>query len=36
VLPLGERRALPVWTHRQLIGHPRALATVADVLLAPD
>ena len=36
VLPVGERRALPVATHRQLIGHPRALAAVADVLLAPD
>ena len=35
VLPLGQRRALPVWTHRQLIGHPRALAAVADCLLAP-
>jgi triacylglycerol lipase len=35
VLPVGERRALPVWTHRQLIGHPRALALVADQLLAP-
>ena len=35
VLPLGQRRALPVWTHRQLIGHPRALAAVAACLLAP-
>ncbi|MFM8974185.1 MAG: esterase/lipase family protein [Vulcanococcus sp.] len=33
VLPVGERRALPVCTHRQLIGHPRALAAVADWVL---
>jgi triacylglycerol lipase len=35
VLPLGTRRALPVFTHRQLIVHPRAVSAVADVLLAP-
>ena len=26
VLPRGSRRALPVFTHRQLIIHPRAIA----------
>jgi len=26
---------LPVFTHRQLIIHPRAVRAVADVLLAP-
>ena len=35
VLPQGPRKALPVWTHRQLIANPRAAAVVADVLLAP-
>jgi triacylglycerol lipase len=35
VLPLGPRLPLPVWTHRQLITHPRALEPVADLLLAP-
>jgi triacylglycerol lipase len=35
VLPLGTRRSLPVFTHRQLIIHPRAVRAVADVLLAP-
>ena len=35
VLPLGTRRPLPVFTHRQLIIHPRAVRAVADVLLAP-
>ena len=33
VLPLGCRRALPVWTHRQLISHPRSLAVLASLLL---
>ena len=33
VLPVGCRRALPVWTHRQLISHPRALAALASLLL---
>ena len=33
VLPRGTRRALPVFTHRQLIVHPRAIAPLADVLL---
>jgi triacylglycerol lipase len=34
-LPIGPRQALPVWTHRQLITHPRALATLSKALLAP-
>jgi hypothetical protein len=34
-LPLGTRRPLPVFTHRQLIIHPRAVRAVADILLAP-
>jgi len=34
-LPLGPRQALPVWTHRQLMAHPRALATLAEALLLP-
>ena len=36
VLPSGDRQALPVWTHRQLIRDTRALDLVADVLLASD
>ncbi|MEB3332293.1 MAG: alpha/beta fold hydrolase [Synechococcaceae cyanobacterium] len=35
VLPLGSRRALPVYTHRQLICHPRAIRELVDLLLAP-
>jgi len=35
VLPQGPARALPVFTHRQLIVHPRAVRQVADELLAP-
>ena len=35
VLPLGTRRSLPVFTHRQLMIHPRAVRAVVDVLLAP-
>jgi triacylglycerol lipase len=35
VLPVGETRALPVFTHRQLIAEPRAIRRVADVVLAP-
>ena len=35
VLPLGSRQPLPVFTHRQLIAHPRAIRALADVLLAP-
>ncbi|MEY3756926.1 MAG: hypothetical protein RLZZ263_80, partial [Cyanobacteriota bacterium] len=34
-LPIGPRQALPVWTHRQLITHPRALAILSMALLAP-
>ena len=34
-LPLGPRQALPVWTHRQLMAHPRALEPLAEALLAP-
>lgn len=36
VLPLGSRQPLPVFTHRQLIVHPRAISALADVLLAVD
>lgn len=35
VLPQGSREALPVFTHRQLIAQPRALARLTDLLLAP-
>jgi triacylglycerol lipase len=35
VLPVGPREALPVFTHRQLIVHPRAIARLADLLLSP-
>ena len=34
VLPVGQCRALPVLSHRQLIVHPRAIAQVAELLLA--
>lgn len=34
VLPLGRCSAVPVWTHRQLIVHPRAIAQVSELLLA--
>ena len=34
VLPRGPRRALPVFTHRQLITHPRAIERLVEVLLA--
>jgi len=33
VLPLGPRRALPVWTHPQLVLHPKAIATLVETLL---
>jgi triacylglycerol lipase len=33
VLPRGTRRALPVFSHRQLISDPRAIAEVAELLL---
>ncbi len=36
VLPLGSRQPVPVFTHRQLIVHPRAIRALADVLLAVD
>lgn len=29
VLPLGPRIEIPVWTHQQLIAHPRAIARLA-------
>jgi triacylglycerol lipase len=35
VLPLGERRRLPVWTHQQMIRHPRAVDLLARELLRP-
>ena len=35
VLPRGSREALPVLTHRQLMHHPRAIARLTAVLLAP-
>jgi triacylglycerol lipase len=35
VLPRGPREALPVLTHRQLMHHPRAIARLTEVLLAP-
>ena len=35
VLPIGERRRLPVWTHAQLIRDPRAVAALARELLRP-
>ena len=34
VLPRGTRRALPVFTHRQLIVDPGAIAPVGDLLLS--
>lgn len=34
-LPIGSRQAVPVWTHRQLIAHPRALALLTKALLQP-
>ena len=35
VLPRGPREALPVLTHRQLMHHPRAIARLTELLLAP-
>lgn len=35
VLPQGERWAVPVLSHRQLIAHPRALHQLVELLLAP-
>ncbi|KEF41645.1 MAG: alpha/beta hydrolase [Cyanobium sp. CACIAM 14] len=33
VLPIGERRPLAVWTHRQLLRHPAALTPLVEELL---
>jgi triacylglycerol lipase len=33
VLPIGSRRALPVWTHPQLILHPIAIEELSETLL---
>mgnify|MGYP006272776409 CR=1 FL=1 len=33
VLPVGPRRALPVWTHPQLVLHPRAIEILVQTLL---
>lgn len=35
VLPVGDRRRLPVWTHQQLIRDPRAIEVLARELLRP-
>ena len=35
VLPQGTRCAVPVFSHRQLIADPRAIAVVAELLLRP-
>ncbi len=32
VLPIGTREEIPVWTHQQLISHPRALAPLCRAL----
>ena len=32
VLPVGPAEELPVWTHQQLIAHPRAVTRLAAVL----
>jgi triacylglycerol lipase len=32
VLPVGERREIPVLTHAQLIHHPRAIALLMESL----
>lgn len=34
-LPIGPALAMPVWTHRQLIAHPRALRILGQALLEP-
>ncbi|MFM7548107.1 MAG: esterase/lipase family protein [Cyanobacteriota bacterium] len=34
-LPIGPALAMPVWTHRQLIAHPRALRILGQSLLEP-
>ena len=33
VLPIGSRRALPVWTHPQLVLHPKAIEVLVETLL---
>jgi triacylglycerol lipase len=33
VLPVGRRQLLPVWDHKQLITHPRALGSIVAELL---
>jgi triacylglycerol lipase len=35
VLPVGPRRVLPVWSHRQMMRHPAALKLVVEELLRP-
>lgn len=35
VLPIGPRRMLPVWTHRQLLRSPAALDPLVEELLRP-
>ena len=32
VLPVGPREEIPVWTHQQLIGHPRSLQRLIEAL----
>ena len=32
VLPVGSREEIPVWTHQQLIGHPRSLQRLIEAL----
>ena len=35
VLPTGPHEELPVWTHQQLIAHPRAVERLAEILRQP-
>lgn len=35
VLPMGDRRRLPVWSHQQMIRDPRAVEVLARELLRP-
>jgi triacylglycerol lipase len=35
VLPVGERRMLPVWAHPQLVRDPQALQPLAEALTRP-
>ena len=32
VLPVGSQEEIPVWTHQQLIGHPRSLQRLSEAL----